>query len=99
MIVAFPGHILTFFKKFIWAQMNSSVAANNIRPNCQSFDSLPEMHLSPVLPNNGGLFVGRHVKRVEDEYWTRNNLCESKIEKFVLGLKANHLFSYHEIYK
>ena len=52
-----------------------------------------------VLPNNGGLFVGRHVKRVEDEYWTRNNLCESKIEKFDLGLKANHLFSYHEIYK
>ena len=28
------------------------------RPNCQSFDSLPEMHSSLSLPNNGDLFVG-----------------------------------------
>ena len=27
-----------------------------------------------------------YVKKVEAEYWTRDNLCESEVEKFVINL-------------
>ena len=29
--------------------------------------------------------VYEHVKKVEAEYWARDNLCESKVEKLVIN--------------
>ena len=30
--------------------------------------------------------VCEHVKKVEAEYWARDNLCESEVEKLVINL-------------
>ena len=33
--------------------------------------------------------VCEHVIKIETDYWTRDNLCESEIEKFVINLEED----------
>ena len=42
--------------------------------------------------------VCEHVKKVEAEYWARDNLCESEIEKLVINLAEDSSSEKTEIY-
>ena len=33
--------------------------------------------------------MDEHVKKIATDYWMRDNLCESEIEKFVINLEED----------
>ena len=68
----------------------SSAAAQNFQTvttppelPATSTAALLKMDSRPALPNDGGPFAR---KKVEAEYWARDNLCESEVEKLVINL-------------
>ena len=71
---------------------SSSAAAQNFQTvttppelTASSTAALLKMDSRPALPNDGRS-LSAHVKKVKAEYWARDNLYESEVEKMVINL-------------
>ena len=73
--------------ELIWWQLKRYVAANNVtfKPDVQK---LTERAFKTITAERWRS-VCEHVKKIEADYWTRDNLCESEIEKFVVNLEED----------
>ena len=66
--------------ELIWAQLKGYVAANNATFKLPAVQQLAEDDFKTNTVGRWRSFCG-HVKKIEAEYWARDNLCEYEIEK------------------
>ena len=69
----------------IWAQLKHHVAANNVSFKFTDVQQVAEDGFKTITAERWRA-VCEHVKKVEAEYWARDNLCESEVEKLVINL-------------
>ena len=73
--------------ELIWAQLKRHVAASNVNVSFKLKDIkwVAEDGFKTITAERWRS-VCEHVKKVEADYWVRDNLCESKLEKLVINL-------------
>ena len=74
--------------ELIWSQLKRCVAANNVTFKLPDVQQLAEGAFKTITAERWRS-VCEHVKKIETKYWTRDNLCESEIEKFVINLEED----------
>ena len=74
--------------ELIWSQLKRYVAANNVTFKLPDVQQLAEGAFKTITAERWRS-VCEHVKKIETDYWTRDNLCESEIEKFVINLEED----------
>ena len=74
--------------ELIWSQLKRYVAANNVTFKLPDFQQLAEGAFKTITAERWKS-VCEHVKKIEADYWTRDNLCESEIEKCVINLEED----------
>ena len=71
--------------ELIWSQLKRYNATNNVTFEIPDVQQLAEGAFKTITAERWRS-VYEHVKKIEADYWTRDNLCESEIEKFVINL-------------
>ena len=74
--------------ELIWSQLKGYVAANNVTFKLPDVQQLAEGAFKTITAERWRS-VCEHVKKIETDYWTRDNLCESEIEKCVINLEED----------
>ena len=70
------------------SQLKRYVAANNVTFEIPDVQQLAEGAFKTITAERWRS-VCKHVKKIEADYWTRESLRESEIEKFVINLEEN----------
>ena len=69
----------------IWTQLKHHVATNNVSFKLTDVQQVAVDGFKTITAERWGS-VCEHVKTVEAEYWARDNLYESEVEKLVINL-------------
>ena len=69
----------------IWAQLKQHVAINNVSFKLTDVQQVAEDGFKTITAARWRT-VCEHVKKVETEYWARDNLRENEVEKLVINL-------------
>ena len=74
--------------ELIWSQLKRYVAANNVTFKLPDVQKLAKGAFKTITAVRWRS-VCEHVKKIEADYWTRDNLCDSEMQKFVVNLEED----------